>query len=389
MASVIQNIVSDTVSSVESAVESTAILALKNLLLTRQGARGVFDPVWKMTQAAVIDPNTGNMGNPAQTVAGDPGGANIPKLKFNYTVQFNFNATITALLQKSNGGRSSDPRMGSIYMDKMEFQVKTASRPNPTVVYQDANFYNYRTKVATKVDYGTCTITFYDDVQNWAHDIYRLYLQSISPIANVQSPVYAPDFDGTAVSGSTLDGSPNVSSLGPLTNGQESGLINSIIVVHQLPLEYLQAVDVSADYLSGVTITGSRSSLSTQIINQLNPFQVPPAVKPNQFSPVVAADIQANTVQYVYMNPKIINFNLDDLDMTQSDVSTVSLTFTYDTVYITNAPIAFDLANSASANTVTPISAGSGILSQLGNAALGGAVTGAASGVVGSIAAAL
>lgn len=379
MASVLDNIVGGALSSAESAVESSAILAIKNLLLTRQGATGSFDPVWKMTDASVVDPNTGSMGNPAQTVAGDPGGANAPKLKFNYTVEFSFNQAITTLLQASNASTGADPRLGSQYMDKMAFQVKTASRPSPSVVFQDVNFYNYRTKVAVKVDYGMCTITFYDDVQNWAHDIYRLYLQTISPIANVQSTIWGSNFDGVGVN--PQNGDPSVSSLGALPVGEENGLISSITVVHQLPLNYDPAI-------TGVTATAkSQPGLLSSLLTTLNPFQVP-----NVNTSVGGIDfdsslIQANTVQYVYMNPKIINFNLDDLDMTQSDVSTVSLTFTYDTVYISTIPIAFDLANAANAGILSPTGAGtaSSLLSSLGTQAISGAVTGAATSAIASV----
>lgn len=376
MASIIGNVENNVLSSIGSFAESQAALALKQLLVTRQGATGVFDPVWKMITSTVVDPNTGSMGNPAKSVAGDPGGSNPPKSKFLYTVAIEYNAAIKALLSASNGGASNDPRTGSIYMDKMVFGVKTASRPNPSVTYQDVNMYNYRTKVATKVDYGTATITFYDDVNNTAHDIYRLYLQTISPISNVANAIYAPNFAGTAVNPQT--GDPNVSSLGALPNGQEAGLINTVTVVHQMPLDYSQA-SVSA---TGTLLTPpAGSSLSTQLINLLNPFQMPAAPSAGNTVPVLAAAIQANTVQYTYMNPKIINFTLDDLDMTQSDVTTVSLTFTYDTVYIANVPIAFDLANSADASIVHPSSAGFGLLSNLAKGLPGAGALGAVSGL--------
>jgi hypothetical protein len=43
---------------------------------------------------------------------------------------------------------------------------------------------------------------------------------------------------------------------------------------------------------------------------------------------------KGKTVKYVYLNPKVININLDDLDMTQSDSTTVELVFVYDSVNI-------------------------------------------------------
>ena len=99
-----------------------------------------------------------------------------PKLKFNFTVSFKFRKPIIIRDKPDNAQMADD----------LTFALKQASRPNPTIVYQDVNYYNYRTKVATKVDYGALNLTFYDDVENFGHDVYESYIKAISPVANIR-----------------------------------------------------------------------------------------------------------------------------------------------------------------------------------------------------------
>ena len=142
--------------------------------------------------------------------ADDFGGSDAPKQKFTYTVEFRF--------------RSGLGIKGSDVMEQMDFGVKTTTRPSPIVNYVDVNYYNFRTKVATRVDYGAITMTFYDDIKNKAHDIFEHYIKTISPIANLNRE-QASLLD-------TLGQSPNGSaSVGPL-NTNRHGIIQSIRITH-------------------------------------------------------------------------------------------------------------------------------------------------------------
>lgn len=184
---------------------------------------------------------------------------NHPKLKFNFTVQFFF--------------RQNAPReQGSDDVADMSLAAKQATRPNPSVILQDANFYNFRTKIRTRVDYGTCTVTLYDDATNDAHNIFKSYLNAISPISN--------DAVGGAVDNLDTLGQSTASSTGPLTANRH-GVIRKIRVTHH--------------YRSG------------------------PSSKERK-------------IHYDYLNPKVVNFVLDELDMSQSDVNTITMTFSYDSV---------------------------------------------------------
>lgn len=186
--------------------------------------------------------------------------ADHPKLTFNFTMEIAY--------YTSTPVGNADPEL-------MNLALKTATRPQPTITYQDVNFYNYRTKVATKTDYGTTTVTFYDDGSNKALNIYRYYLNSISPISNSSEIMN----DAGVPFGST-------SSIGPLSVGM--GLIKNIKIFH---------------YYRGVINAGSR--------------------------------VSDNRIVYSYLNPKITNFIMDDLSMMQSEASTVAMTFAYDAVNIT------------------------------------------------------
>jgi hypothetical protein len=280
---------------------------LRRLLFTRDGAHGHYDPVWKLGFYTVVDPNTGEVGSKLKTVADDFAGADAPKYKFNYTVSLTYRNTLQDAITNVGGNVSSSS--GSDLMEAVEFALKTASRPNPTVNYQDINFYNYRTKVGTKVDYGTMTIVFYDDNKNRAHNIYEAYLKSLSPIANVVDQYIG--FAGQAIAPQT--GLGDMSSIGALANGDEAGLISSIVLTHHLPIDYSQYRN---------SANNNTESAFTQV-----------------------SQLKAPIVQYQYMNPKIVNMTLDDLDMSANDVTTVTLTFSYDSVAIKKAVNAFSLGN--------------------------------------------
>lgn len=166
---------------------------------------------------------------------------------------------------------------GNDEMNRIVYACKSATRPNIGVNYVEVNSYNYRFKVATRTDVGTVTVNFYDDNKNTAHGMLQDYLNAISPVSNKERGMgyYAREnIQGWA-------------SLGPLPVADADGLIKSMRVTHH--------------YNSGYSADG------------------------NYFS----------KVHYDYINPKIQQFNWDELDMSASDASMISVTFVYDSVNIT------------------------------------------------------
>jgi hypothetical protein len=191
-----------------------------------------------------------------------------PKLKFLFTVQF-FPRDGLKLLHS-----------GDQDMTKMAFALKRATRPQPNITYQDVNFYGLRTKVAIKLDYGTVTLGFYDDVVNRAHNIVTQYIRYVSPISSI-SKDEADNLDG-------------------------------------------------ADY--GAITIGAYAD------NPLGPFAAM-RVTHHMLDDKHANTGKAKQVFYDYLNPKILSVNLDDLDMSQSEASMVEVTFVYDSVNITYSDV--------------------------------------------------
>lgn len=183
-----------------------------------------------------------------------------PKLSFLYTVKFFFRQN------------APETHLGSDEMSEMAFGAKSATRPNPTFTLVDVNYSNFRTKVQTKVDYGTVSVVFYDDAANKALNIFKHYLNAVSPISNASiSSVDSLDTQGQSTSAST----------GPLTSNRH-GVISRLRVSHH----YIK---------SG----------------------------------------QPKVIHYDYFNPHAATFNLDELDRTQSNANTISMTFAYDGVKMT------------------------------------------------------
>lgn len=197
-------------------------------------------------------------------------GRDIPKMKFLFTVSFEFGE---ALSQYINGGGLN---VGNDDMAKIEYACKNATRPNININYAEVNSYNYRYKVATKTDFGTVTLTLYDDNKNTAHDFLKYYLWKVSPVSTREA--------GTSYY--TKENIQNWASLGPLRTADADGLIKTMRITHH----YAENNELSA--------RGHRM------------------------------------IHYDYINPKIQSFSLDDLDMTVSDVNTITFTFVYDSVNI-------------------------------------------------------
>lgn len=183
----------------------------------------------------------------------------IPKLKFNFTLQLFPRVNIF-------------PELGDLDPQFMAFQLKSVTRPAPQVNLEDVNFYNYRSKIATKVDYGTVTVTFYDDPLNRAHNLFKRYFEFTSPVTTK-----------TRDQTDSLDrqGFTGAASIGSLPDNARNGLFRSLAVGQQ--------------------------------------YQVA-----GQFKETI----------YNYLNPKIQQVELQELDMSMSEASIVSLTFAYDGVNI-------------------------------------------------------
>jgi hypothetical protein len=197
------------------------------------------------------------IGGADKHIADDFAGLQSPKLKFNFTMSITY------------AGMSAETGEDDPY--EISFGIKQITRPAPNVMYEDVNFYNFMTKVATKVDFGVVTVTLYDDRDNKAHSIFKNYMEAISPITKKTRDA-APLLD--------KNGQIDSGSLGALpSEGARNGVISNLRVNHII-------------------------------------------------------DWNGKTVIYDFLNPKVQNVTLDELDMTQSDVSTITFTFIYDSYHV-------------------------------------------------------
>lgn len=201
-----------------------------------------------------------------------------PKYKFNFVVQFIFNAGYESL---------SD-------LD-FAFVVKKSTRPNIRWEAQDVNYYNYRSKFITKTTFEDMQMSFHDEIGtgetgdaqtgNTLVRFFKAYMQAMSPITAVES-------------------------WSALSNAEQDGM------------------DFTWDKVTeGVIVypnTASFTSLQPQqktLIQEIRLFHV------------YNGGRMMDT--YQFMNPRITNLTLDELDMSAgNDGSEGQLSFAYDSVYL-------------------------------------------------------
>lgn len=214
-----------------------------------------------------------------------------PKLKFNFTLD------IELRVKMSSGQDGIMETLGSQKIEANGLPLKTATRPAPSITYADVNYYNYRTKVATRTEFGTMTLVMYDDSDGRAHSLYQSYLNMMVPATTVSENIFT-NHPETIPFG-------ELSSIGPMQN--EAGIIKKMNLCHHYAHK-------------GAT---------------------------------------RRTV-YTFVNPKIQNFELDDLSMAESDVNTISLTFVYDTFVMSHEVLNADDSDAAPSAKIDASSIGIG-----------------------------
>lgn len=93
-----------------------------------------------------------------------------PKTVFMFTVEFEF--------------RDSIANTGNKELNKIEYDLKSVSRPNISFEHQDLNFYNYRAKINTKVNFGQLKMSMFEDNRGTSSDLTWALVHHISPVTN-------------------------------------------------------------------------------------------------------------------------------------------------------------------------------------------------------------
>lgn len=208
--------------------------------------------------------------------------ARAPKYKFLFMVQF-----VTA-----SGYSELDEVMRG-----MAFVVKKSSRPKISYKTEEVNFYNYRTKLITRAEFDEITMSFHDDILNNTTTFYTSYLRAMSPITNI-SPDSIPthsslEQQGMNFSNKLLQNQQDIpfkvnqyaATIGPLNNGNKQSIFKEIKLYH---------------------VFDSGNQVTT----------------------------------YHFINPRITQLIPDDVDMSAgSEGNELSLTFSYDNIYVHTQPM--------------------------------------------------
>lgn len=215
--------------------------------------------------------------------------ARAPKHKFMFVVQFIF-----------------EQGYGELESNQMAFVVKKSTRPNIKFETEDVNYYNFRTQVISKTTFEPMTMTFHDDMSNQSMLFYNAYRNAMSPITNMDAAqgLVDPENGGMAFDGidtgfigyTTIGANRYTGSRGPLLN-EGSDVKNIIKTIRMFHI-----------YEGG---------------RLMNVFH--------------------------FLNPRITQMTLDDVDMSETAGTEVGITFSYDSVYLeTDVPAnRSDYVNSA------------------------------------------
>lgn len=216
-----------------------------------------------------------------QTVQASPYAMDLlafaPKFKFLFVVQFTFNEPYASVDQN--------------FQKQFAFVVKKASRPEVKYQMEDVNYYNHRTKVVTKAEWDGMSMSFYDDGMNNAATFYSLYTRAMSPILNIRSTEELINAENSGLTGSMRYGKPIIGKAGQVV----APLFNT-------------------------GSTGAIADDQKTIIKEINIFHV--------------YDNGKFVNNYTFMNPRISHIELDDLDMSSSEINTLDIKFEYDSVYV-------------------------------------------------------
>jgi hypothetical protein len=166
------------------------------------------------------------------------------------------------------------------FQNDVAFVIKDSTRPNITAEYEEINMYNFRTKVPKRTTYEPMTMRFYDDNANNAMEMWDAYQKALIPLSNGGPP-------------------DETNSMDFKTGGSYDAQVGAYSATYAPPPD-------------GTT---------KDILSHINLFHVYDAGR------------KMNT--FTFHNPRIQNFVLDDLTMTDgSNGSEVEIGFVYDALSV-------------------------------------------------------
>ncbi len=199
--------------------------------------------------------------------------AYAPKHKFLFKVEFGFDDVFSRALNVKKA-------------NQFQYLIKSIDRPKINFEYDEANMYNYKTKILRRMTYDSINMSFYDDIKNTVINFIEMYRQYMSPGADI--------------------GNPDNSTILSPSQMEELGFT-------------IAKRDIIVENYSG-EITRTFSTASTGYQKTL--------IKYIRLHQVYAHGSRVTT--YTFWNPKIESIELDSLDYESSDGAMVNMSFAYD-----------------------------------------------------------
>lgn len=193
-----------------------------------------------------------------------------PKHKFMFVVEF--------VLNEPYAGQFTED-----VLKELAFVVKRTSRPNISFDYEEVNYYNFRSKVLKRQEYQPMSMAFYDDHNGKAITFWNRYLEAISPLARFQ-------------------------------NAGDS-VFQKLLEERGMDFENSTAGTSSLDPQGG-----GASGSATTVIDKIKLYHF--------YKAGTRFDL------YTFSKPKIMELQLDELDMSQSEGNEVAFTFGYDALFM-------------------------------------------------------
>jgi hypothetical protein len=214
-----------------------------------------------------------------------------PKLKFLFRVEFLFKPEVLAQFAAQSAA----------WKNNFTFMIKSVERPKVEFEYEDINAYNFRSKVLKSIKHRELTMAFIDDVGNNVHEFFRFMMMVHSPITrrSVNASQEIADAYATYSAGNGMIFSDN---LGNTQDFAHRGVINSDIG------NAIQAIKV------------------TQIFMQ-------PGTSPHDL------DTGAKEVSFFFINPRIVSFDLDEVNHESNEANLFSMVFDYDFMVMSDARV--------------------------------------------------
>lgn len=211
-----------------------------------------------------------------------------PKLKFLFKVQFFFTAEVIALYP-------------DLARNEYSFMIKQVDRPKIDFEYtDDLNLYNFRTKALKRIKHRELTVTFMDDVGNNVFDFFRSLMMIYSPI--------------------TRDSVRRDNQFNELPQFRKFETGNGM---QFSPPDSFATADVA-----------NRAVIDNYAGNAISLIRV----KQLFLDPTKTGSDKQNAVSsnyYDFINPRLVSFDLDDLNHESSEVNLLTMQFDYDWLEMT------------------------------------------------------